>query len=348
VHLRPSRRCVPARSAPLAAAAALMVALAGCGDLLDEEPRRAREAAPMIGAFVPAAPWNDLVDLRRLEAELGRRFEVTHWFTSWHAPYEDVPVLTVLADGRLPLITWQPHDEPVAEIAGGAYDDYVRGWARGVSSAPGLVYLRPFPEMNGDWTPWNGDPDALKSAWRRIAAIFAEEGASNVRWVFGPNVTDEPRTLDNAMERYYPGDDVVDVLALSGYNWGSTRPYIGWRDFETIFRSGYDRLTTLGPHDVWLAEIASAEEGGDKAGWVRDMFAPSTRERFPRLSMVVWFDEDKEADWRIASSPDARAAFREALATLTNASDGAHAAGVNAAGADAAGAPDMVEDAHMH
>jgi mannan endo-1,4-beta-mannosidase len=263
-----------------------------------------------FGAFTYGGVWQGMEPVLRLEAELGRRLDVVHWFTNWDNDYYPEMVEAVTAGGRAPLISWQPHRQGVRDIAAGVYDDYVRAWARGVADAPGVVYLRPFPEMNGDWVPWNGDPDGLKAAWRHVAAIFAAEGADNVRWVFSPNVTDEPRVNDNRMEQYYPGDDVVDVLALSGYNWGATRPYIGWRSFEEIFHTAYPRITALGPQPLWLAEIASSDEGGDKAAWVRDMFASTV---FPRLEMVVWFDEDKEADWRVTSHPEVVQAFRDAF-----------------------------------
>jgi len=265
----------------------------------------------LLGAYAPAGVWNGLAPLRALEARVGRRFDVAHWFTSWDFGFDPIPVHDVLMTGRIPLISWQPTNHPVSAIAAGDHDDYVRSWARGVADAPGLVYIRPFPEMNGEWVSWNGDPATFRRAWRHVASIFAAEGASNVRWVFGPNVTDEPRSEANRMEHYYPGHDVVDVLALSGFNWGATRPSIGWRSFEQIFERGYARLTELGPQPVWLAEIASSDEGGDKAAWVRNMFASTA---FPRLQAIIWFDEDKEADWRVASAPDVVAAFREALA----------------------------------
>jgi hypothetical protein len=261
-----------------------------------------------FGAFTYGGVWQGMEPVLLLEAELGRTLAIVHWFTSWDDDFYPEMVEAVAAGGRSALISWQPHSQGVAEIAAGEHDDYVRGWARGVALAGGPVYIRPFPEMNGDWVPWNGDPDALVRAWRRIATIFDEEGAHQVRWVFGPNVTDWPRTDDNRMERYYPGDDVVDVLALSGYNWGDAKPDIGWRSFEEIFASGYDRITALGPQDVWLAEIASAEAGGDKAAWIRSMLASTS---FPRVVALVWFNERKEADWRLESSSRSLAAFRD-------------------------------------
>jgi hypothetical protein len=261
----------------------------------------------LFGAFTYGGVWHGMEPVLRLEADLGRRLDVVHWFTNWDNAYYPGMVQEVAQGGRVPLISWQPMRQGLAAIAAGEHDGYVREWARGVATAPGLVYVRPFPEMNGDWVPWNGDPAAFRAAWRRIAELFADEGTDNVRWVFGPNVTDEPRTEANRLEHYYPGHDVVDLFALSGYNWGDTKPDIGWRSFEEIFRSGYDRLTALGDQDVWLAEIASAEEGGDKSAWIREMLGSVA---FPRIGAIVWFNEEKEADWRLESSPEALQAFR--------------------------------------
>ena len=268
----------------------------------------------LFGAFTYGGVWQGMEPVLELETDLGRRLDIVHWFTNWDNPYFPELVEMVAQGGRRPLISWQPHRQSVADIAAGRYDDYVREWARGAAAAPGLVYVRPFPEMNGDWTAWNGDTAAFRAAWRRVVALFDEEGATNVRWVFSPNVTDEPRTDANRMELYYPGHDYVDVLALDGYNWGSTRPHIGWRSFAEVFATGYDRITRLGDQPVWIAEFASADEGGDKAAWVEEMFATTG---FDRIEALVWFDEDKEADWRIASDASVLQAFRAALTSGT-------------------------------
>jgi len=289
----------------------LALTLAGCSGVLGPEPPGDDHDQPvgsvLVGAYVPSGVWYGLLPLRALEAEVGRSFDIAHWFTSWDVDFDPVPLHAVLDAGRLPLISWQPMRQDMRAIAEGAHDDYVRSWAQGVAAANGLVYIRPFPEMNGDWVPWNGNPGMFRRAWHRITAIFAEEGAENVRWVFSPNVTDEPRVEANRMERYYPGHDVVDVLALSGYNWGETRPSIGWRSFEQIFDEAYERLHALGPQDVWFAEVASSEIGGDKAAWIQDMLDSTV---FARLAAVVWFNEDKETDWRIESSRASLEAFR--------------------------------------
>ena len=262
---------------------------------------------PLVGAFIPSGVWNDLGPFKALEQRLGGEFVLAHWYASWDTPYDPVPVDDVLEHGRIPLVTWQAHTQTLPDIVAGRHDAYIAAWARGVRGAAGVVYVRIFPEMNGDWTPWSGDPATLRAAWRHVVDLFRREGATNVRWVFTPNVTDEPRTAANAMELYYPGHDYVDVLGLDGYNWGDVKPYIGWRSFEQVFAEGYRRISRVGPQAVWLAEIASAESGGDKADWIEDMLRSTA---FPRVEALVWFNEDKETDWRIESSTDSLEAFR--------------------------------------
>lgn len=264
----------------------------------------------MVGAFTYGGVWQGMEPVLELEAQLGQRLEVVHWFTNWRNDAYPEMVDAVAAAGRRPLISWQPHRVPVREIAAGHWDEYIREWAIDLAGTGVPVYLRPFPEMNGDWVPWNGEPDVFRAAWRRMVAIFDFEGADNVLWVFSPNVTDSPRTIANRMELYYPGDDVVDVLALDGYNWGTTRPWTTWRPFEEVFATGYDRITALGDQPVWFAEISSSTEGGDKAAWVEAMLSSPS---FSRLEAIVWFDEHKEADWRMVADQDVAEAFRDGL-----------------------------------
>ena len=57
-----------------------------------------------------------------------------------------------------------------------------------------------------------------------------------------------------------------------------------------------------------IGEMSSAQLGGDKGKWIHDIL-PTLRASFPLIKCLVWFDINKEADWRISSSPEAEAAF---------------------------------------
>lgn len=105
------------------------------------------------------------------------------------------------------------------------------------------------------------------------------------------------------MEDYYPGSDYVDVLGLSVYNWGTSRPWSNWRSFSDIIRPYYDRIAKLGNQPIWIAEMGCTPSGGDKAAWVHDMwkYMPSLE----RLDTVLWFNMKKEADWRATEIAEA-------------------------------------------
>ena len=57
-----------------------------------------------------------------------------------------------------------------------------------------------------------------------------------------------------------------------------------------------------------IGEMASAEVGGDKAAWIAGM-VPTLKADFPLIKGLVWFDVNKETDWRISSSPESEAEF---------------------------------------
>ena len=264
----------------------------------------------LFGAFTYGGVWSGDEAIVELETILGRELDIIHWYMNWEHEWDADLVAKVAAERRLPLITWESNTVSLEQIASGQHDTYLQSWARGVREFGRTVYLRPFPEMNGNWNNWHGRPDQLVHAWRHIVRVFEAEGAENVSWVWSPNVTDEPRTDWNRMENYFPGNEWVDVLALDGFNWGTTRPDIGWRSAEEVFRDGYDRIVAISDRQpVWFAEIGSTDEGGDKAGWIQDLLV-NAWSWFPRLTAIIWFDEDKEADWRVASSYAAVNAFR--------------------------------------
>ncbi len=292
-----------------------ILAEAGCSSVGVDSPVNVKSEAsasqPMFGAYTYGGVWQGMQPVVQLETALGRKLDIVEWFMSWDTPYDVALVKSASADGRRPLITWEPTHQSVEDIAAGRYDALLRSFADGVRATPGLVFVRPFPEMNGDWEPWNGDPTTLVAAWRHMVKVFRDQGADNVRWVWSPNVTDQPSTPANAMERYYPGDAYVDVLALDGYNWGTAVSWGSWQSFEQIFARPYARITALGPQPVWITEVASGSRGGDKAAWVANML---TTTAFPRIQALIWFNQNKEVDWRIDNATAVVQAARANLA----------------------------------
>ncbi len=55
--------------------------------------------------------------------------------------------------------------------------------------------------------------------------------------------------------------------------------------------------------------MSSSPDGGDKTAWI-DAIVPTLKSSYPLIKGLVWFDVNKEEDWRIDSSADTLAAFK--------------------------------------
>jgi hypothetical protein len=112
----------------------------------------------------------------------------------------------------------------------------------------------------------------------------------------------------NSLEGYFPGEAEIDWLALDIYNHATQGAC--WHSFTQAFAEPYGRICDLAPgKPVMIAEMGCAEAGGNKAAWLREALG-ALPERFPRVKILVWFQINKECDWRLDSSPAALAAFR--------------------------------------
>lgn len=237
---------------------------------------------------------------------IGKKLAVVLWYVHWTDPFPSAEANQVDANGSVPLITWEPwitHPLGTLEaIASGSYESYVRSFLQSAKDWGKPILLRFAHEMNGDWYPWSGKPDAYKLAWIYISNIKKELKADNVSLVWCPNNTgDSPAA-------YYPGDDYVDWIGMDGYNWG----YEMWQSFDSVFSGVYSTLTALTGKPLMIGEFGAAEQGGSKAGWITDAFA-RIESNYPRVRLFCWFNVNKERDWRVNSSASGEAAFRNAL-----------------------------------
>jgi hypothetical protein len=253
---------------------------------------------------------------------------VEGWYSGWagEPAFDAARASAARARGSLPMVTWEPWDpsagadagadQPayaLARIAAGDFDAYVTAWARQVRAWGGPVVLRFAHELDAPHYPWsvgvNGNTAAdAVAAWRHVHTLVEAQGA-DVIWAWCVNVHAD---RGSAYAPLYPGDDVVDWLAVDGYNGGTALPWGGWRSPAEVFGQSVDDLRALSPaKPLLITETASAEAGGDKAAWIHELFGYALD---ARIRGLVWFDEDKETDWRITSSPAAAAAFRAELA----------------------------------
>ncbi|GAA3754607.1 glycoside hydrolase family 26 protein [Micromonospora maritima] len=307
--------------------------------------------SPVAGTFPPAGraffgvmtdkgPY-DFTDADRFAAAARRAPQVMLFGAGWASATFDRSLFDRIADrGMMPMLGWEPWDHSVdeaarrtgltdrqidrlratqpdyrlARIVRGDFDDYLRSWAEGVRSLGYPIAIRFAHEMNGNWYPWcepaNGNrPGDYVRAWRHVHDIFTAAGATNVAWVWSPNARWDKTTA--GLAGFYPGDDYVDWVGVTGY-YGSGAFTTTYWSFDQIFGPTITEIRAFTDKPLVVTETGAAETATRKAQWIREAFRSLPRYR--DVIGLIWFEVDKEKDWRIADSPTAATAFAESVA----------------------------------
>lgn len=221
------------------------------------------------------------------------------------------------AAGYVPHVTWEPM-MGLEELMSGKYDADIKRYGEALAKFGKPVVLRFAHEFNGDWYPWSIQNDQLVpvatyiKAFRYVHDKVRAAGGTNARWAWAPNNANgnkNPQTV----ESYYPGDAYVDLIGMDGYNFGTSQSWSSWQSFAQVFGPLYNRLSTAYPNKpIFIAEMGCSSTGGDKAVWIKDMFA-QLETQFPKIKTFVWFNINKETDWRFTNGQSAIDAFKTGL-----------------------------------
>ncbi len=311
-----SARVVGCNGLPRVSASVVLLKVNAPSDSGAPSATMSASAPIQLGAYVPGAPGNAHV-LDDYATTVGRKPNIVNLYRDLTLPllYPN-EIANLRARGEIPMVSWDPdqngHVIPLADIAAGKYDGYIRQAADLAKGLGMTVMIRFAYEMNLRSSPWAGSGATYISAWRHVVAVVRQQGASNVKWVWSPNVDDGRSSFTS----FFPGDAWIDYAALDGYNYGS-RPNESWQSLAQVFQSSYNILTQISTKPVIIAETSSNNAGGNKAAWIRTGFLSSIPQRMPRVRAVVWFDADKprQADWTIDSSPASLAAYRSVVAS---------------------------------
>jgi hypothetical protein len=248
-------------------------------------------------------------DITNFESQVGKKMNIVAVFVDFAADSFPAEFKTAVADqGKTLLVFWEPYHATLDDINAGKYDTYIRNFAAAAKTYSGPIILAPLHEANGDWTPWGGTvgsntPAKVISAWKKIHDLFA--GAANVKFGWAVNNDSVPDTAGNQIANYWPGDAYVDYVGVDGFNFGDP-----WQTFSEVFDSSLAKLKTYNK-PIYIFSFACAQ-GTAKAAWITDALAV----QIPKNAQIagwVWFNENKEMDWRVWSDSSALAAFRNAL-----------------------------------
>lgn len=262
-----------------------------------------------VGVQAPGAP-DSLGPVRSFAASAGVRPNLIGQYMSWNNPLDTRAVTSAWSYGALYYMVWEPYHTTVAAIAGGRSNGYITRFAQEVRALNLPVAISFGHEMNGFWYPWGttGTTAAqFVAAWRLIHGLFARAGASNVIWVWNPNVISAEPQLQ--LSAYYPGDAYVGWVGVTGYFAAA-----GADTFDSLYGPTMQEIRGFTAKPFIIAE--TSVQSGPYAVAAAQSLISGARQRSDVLGFI-WFDYLKaDVDWRLESRPPVRAAIVTGLAGL--------------------------------
>ncbi len=291
------------------------------------------------GFFTPNAFGDEgQAKIAEIEDNLSYRFPVILVYRYLQHEFPTEGMEEAYNDGKIVELTYQIAGDmeghnPNFDVLDGLRDDDIRRLAQEAKEFGHPFLFRLNNEMNSTWVSYSGhlslcDPDIFREVWIRFYEIFREEGVDNAIWVFNPNDVSFPPCKWNSHIAYYPGDEYVHMIGVTGYNTGDYFKNVTgerWRPFSEI----YDRLWEMYKHLYaefpWMiTEFACSSVGGDKLAWIQDMFLGMPK--YPNIKIAVWwsyYDPDPRPATKgtparrywLDESPEYLEAFRQGLGT---------------------------------
>jgi len=306
-------------------------------------PRKARRgwvaliaivAAALMGsgsavACIQVGVYQDApaTSLPKLQRAVGPGMNVISTYVTIGRPVDPVVVRTARARKATLMVTLmidngrggpsQP-SYSTARVASGRYDRQVRTLARQLRAMRLNVILRPMPEPNTEWYPWSGTLNgntaaSYVNAWNRVRRVVKRNAGTRVKLLWSPYFRSVPDIDDNAIDQYFPGAANVDLVGVSGYNFGATGE-LEWLTPLELFQDPYIEIRNLTTKPFWLAEVGTTARGGNKADWLRQL--AKLEKSLPGLRGMVLYDVREPAgDFRISVTKKTQASTRAILAT---------------------------------
>jgi mannan endo-1,4-beta-mannosidase len=255
-----------------------------------------------FGATFDGVPAS-LAPVQAYTAQVGRKPNLLEFYLAWGDALQANQTQAIWNNGQVPYLAWEPYKATMAQIASGSQDAYIRATADTIRDLNLPIAISFGHEMNGDWYPWgtkNTTPAQFVAAWQHIHDVFQDQGVSNVIWVWSPNIINAVPSVQ--LKAYYPGDGYVDWIGVVGYY-----ALTGAHDFQQLFGPTFDEVRAFTDKPFLLAETG-AEPSPRKAAQITELLRSVADT--PGVIGFIWFDLNKETNWRVDSSPATLAAFK--------------------------------------
>ncbi len=264
---------------------------------------------PLLGVYDAGATpsWANVAQWNKA---VGSPASLVLYYSGWGESFQSSFAATARSHGAELLIDLDPTGrQTLAQIARGAGDAWLRGYASQVAAYGYPVVIAWAHEMNGTWYPWgygHQSPSTYVAAWRHVVQLFRDEGASNVTWLWTVNDTSTPHSPP--LRPWWPGRQWVNWVGIDGYYYYPTDT------FARVIGQALRQIRTFSNAPVLIAETAVGTTS-DRETQIRSLLADA---RAADMIGLVWFDEKQDngiyhQDWRLQDDPAALAAFRSGL-----------------------------------
>jgi hypothetical protein len=277
----------------------------------------------LLGVF--AEPKTNTAEqaIGMLETEIGRPFYLDHQYYIWMDAIPTAYESWTVSRGRIPFVAWKPKNTngtPYrwSTITNGDWDTWIgqRADAFNQFAQLTLMTFHHEPETDQDTPGVTNYGTALEyqAAFRYVVNIFRNHGVSNVVWAVvltQPSYTNPATGGRMQADRWYPGDDVVDVIGSDGYNWYPTKTNSVWSSFSNVF-SGFYAWGANHSKPLLIGEFGCMEDPAvtnAKADWF--MAIPAVLQQWPAIKDICYFNHhDPVYPWNLDSSPAALSGFQ--------------------------------------
>jgi plastocyanin len=248
--------------------------------------------------------------LTSFETLVGRQMAIERVYYYWDQAWPTADDAWTRDAERIPYISWNAlrtngTTATWADIAAGVYDPVISARAADLIAFGGPVIFSFQHEPENDHAA--GTPADFIAAFRHVRSLFEAAGVTNVTYAW-TMMAWSFRTGGAA--QYYPGDDVVDVIASDGYNWYTCpRGNDPWRTFTETFSPFHTFGQQHGKRMI-IAEWGGREDpavAGRKATWIDE--ASTQIKKWPDIVGVVYYDADKGCARWVDSSASSLASF---------------------------------------
>lgn len=269
-----------------------------------------RLTAPIVGVSLGGNPATAAGRhaLRAFTVSSGARPNLVGWFQSFDTPLAAADLDAVAAAHATPMLTWELW-QGADHVGGGAlmqgiidgeHDLRLHRFMVTAARFGGPLVVRLGHEMNGGWYPWAPGQQGTTAAqyvavWRHIVDLARTDGATNIIWLWAPNVTWGQQV---PLASVYPGDAYVNWVGLSGL-WN--RSYNMAPNPDPFFNPSIAELRRLTAKPLIIAETAATVDG-------RDQFAAGLVGQARRGTSLgfVWLQQNSlRGDWRLRAAEPA-------------------------------------------